>query len=487
MPTLITSYYADTLVDTLTLSKHYTVINAVAPIDLSHYGDCMTANVAAVVDVINNTTGTFALAGLSGGAWIMSKVLDEIQTGSLTSRQSDFLGAVSAGNPRREAGKIFPGGTDPGGHGIVSTGRLSGTPSKWWEFSTAGDVISCCADDTAGELYQAVFAWLYNDYTGDAAGLAAAAAAEFPSNPLDQLNTLLEILYTGFTWAWTHMTYALQSPLSGSGDHRSTMQIATDYLVMLANNNPSGTTVITLDGEYGLTNMSSQLKGIVTNGNTVETMPFGNWQTYPDGAEFDQGVNDLNALILNTSGNLVVFGYGMGAATACGWLTTYGPTSTVGPERLRFVLIANPLRRYGGLLATSVDPPPADSPYAVLDIARQYDGWCDWPTLLTPPDLSGLDVAGIIEILAQLGTIAGQNAALGMLLEHSTYNTIDLHQSEFYEYIEDNTTYRLYTSYPAPIVTVKNPFGLAAYLSQQDSQTRPLIENKYRRPMLVPR
>ena len=138
-----------------------------------------TLGMGASIDVgITNTineinqmpTGTpFAIGGYSQGAAVMSGVLKEIQTGSLTSRASDFMGGVCFGNPRRQlnfrgpVGGTWSGawddpGSDTGGGGSFPlTGdyaRLTTSPDNWVEFTTTDDIFSSAGSTTIGQSWR---------------------------------------------------------------------------------------------------------------------------------------------------------------------------------------------------------------------------------------------------------------------------------------------------------------------------------------------
>lgn len=488
MPTLILSYYGDLFVDTLELGKYYTVKTAIAPTSFTDPVGTLQDNVDAVVQAINDTTGPFALAGFSYGAWVLSKVYDEIRSGSLTSRAGDFLGATVGGNPARKVGTSFPGGPVIAGHGIANY-NLSGTiGSNWWEFAVSGDAITSSVDDTAGTLAQSIFDWIYGTYSGTQAAMVAAAQAAFNTADPNFVANVTNASGIGTNWGMAHMSYAFTKPITG--DNRTIPQIATDQLKTWAATSPATTTVITVDGAFGIQDMRSKLSGYVTSGKIVSPYVYNNWQLFPDGSGFDTLVDNLNAKIVSTSGNITLFGASFGAVMIGSWLKRYGPTSTVGPDRLNVVLIANSARRYGGVLKdTGVDLVPADTRYQVLDIKRQYDGWADWPDRSATPDLTNLSWTNILASLAGVGTQAGQNAVLGMQQVHPAYDSLHVTTDEFYQYQEGNITYRMYSTYPMPITLAKYPFDafVPSYLSQHDAQLRPMIELKYDRVEPVPK
>jgi hypothetical protein len=116
----------------------------------------------------------FVLEGMSQGAIVTSRVLDEIRNGSLKEREADLLAGITFGNPCREAGHLWPGAVDPGafdnggipGHGIMATCRLSNTPAYWWDFANARDPATTAGDDPAGRLLTAVFEILFTNVVG---------------------------------------------------------------------------------------------------------------------------------------------------------------------------------------------------------------------------------------------------------------------------------------------------------------------------------
>lgn len=124
--------------------------------------------VTRLVDAINNTPGKFAITGMSQGAAVASEVYKRIVGGDLSHRSGDFLGGMMFGNPFREAGHTIPGGTDPGGHGIAgSSHRLSGSETRWWDFSDPEDVFSTVGDDDFGDAQTATHEFLFLNWTGE--------------------------------------------------------------------------------------------------------------------------------------------------------------------------------------------------------------------------------------------------------------------------------------------------------------------------------
>lgn len=107
-------------------------------------------------------TRTWGCIGYSQGAIVTSNILDRIRNPSdaLSAYLPSFIGGVTFGNPRREAGHTIPNGIDPGGHGIV-TPNLVDTPASWWDFADGKAMVNSPGNDLyctcgAGEDAQAV-------------------------------------------------------------------------------------------------------------------------------------------------------------------------------------------------------------------------------------------------------------------------------------------------------------------------------------------
>ena len=145
------------------------------------------------------------------------------------------------------------------------------------------------------------------------------------------------------------------------------------------------TTVLTVEplaGHLVGGTMTKNFGGSVTNGKVIPVR-------YPadmSSTGIDRGVVALHAAIRLTAGPMLVFAHSQGAQVVSRWLRR--EETPVDPDRLAFLLIGNPLRKYGGFgvgrkefggqtgLAT-----PTDSPYRVTDVTLQYDGWSDAPAL----------------------------------------------------------------------------------------------------------
>lgn len=170
----------------------------------------------------------------------------------------------------------------------------------------------------------------------------------------------------------------------------------------------------------------------------------------------------------------VVMGHSLGALVCVTWLADYGPTSAVDPADVEFILVGNPARKYGGeftVVGDRLDIPtlaiPEPTPYTVLDVTNQYDGWADWP--------SDLHSASVVPAIA--------NVQAGVPTAHVTdYVTANLTDPGRTELTEGTITYRLLPTYPLPLLAL-TPEPLAGYM---DAAIRPYIESAYDRSVLAP-
>ena len=164
--------------------------------------------------------------------------------------------------------------------------------------------------------------------------------------------------------------------------------------------NQAAPTVLTLAGAFGLPQLvNTQLGGAVTNNAAaVVPVPYNNFGIFD--FNIADGANKLNALIQSTAPPIIAFGHSLGAAAITQWLRQYGPTCSVSPSNLSFICLGNTMRPYNGFghnpVVDSIFAPqgqtawvgvnpitmPSDTPYSVLDIARQYDMFADFPDVV---------------------------------------------------------------------------------------------------------
>lgn len=144
----------------------------------------------------------------------------------------------------------------------------------------------------------------------------------------------------------------------------------------------------------------------------------------------DLGVDALNKAVHEVNGPKLVFAHSQGAQVVSRWLREHASLEVIPPNELEFLLIGNPLRKYGGYIIGRPEvggkiglPTINDTQYHVTDLKMQYDGWADWPG----------DSAG---------ALVKMNANVGKNRRHCYgYLTADLDDPNRKVYQENSTTY----------------------------------------------
>jgi hypothetical protein len=190
---------------------------------------------------IGTTPGPFVLAGISGGAMVISKVYDEIRSGSMQDRHADFLGGISISNPMRETNRNFPGSKNPrsGSHGMMpADDRLVGTEDIWWEVAQPTDITAVESDDAFGEMMAAIAAWLMHDWNGVLESLKASVASALGGLfNIDDLQTNVTELYNAIAYGIQgQVAYRTYQPIQG--DSRTLFPILFEHLTSLVSGLP---------------------------------------------------------------------------------------------------------------------------------------------------------------------------------------------------------------------------------------------------------
>jgi pimeloyl-ACP methyl ester carboxylesterase len=146
------------------------------------------------------------------------------------------------------------------------------------------------------------------------------------------------------------------------------------------------TTVLTVEplgGNLVGGTMRLNFQGTITTGRKVLEVGY---PASMSATSIDKGVASLLSAIRKTPGHLLVFAHSQGAQVVSRWLRQHGQDG-VDADRVEFLLIGNPLRRYGGYGVGRKEfgggiglPTPTNTAYRVSDVALQYDGWADAPT-----------------------------------------------------------------------------------------------------------
>ncbi|PRC41722.1 PE-PPE domain-containing protein [Mycobacterium sp. ITM-2017-0098] len=178
----------------------------------------------------------------------------------------------------------------------------------------------------------------------------------------------------------------------------------------------------------------------------------------------------------------VIFGYSQGAVAASLYKATHTGNT--------YILVENPSRPNGGVMQrfkgltiplldvtftgatpnNGVDGGPGD---LTIDVARQYDGWADFPRYLWNP-------------------VAIANAVMGILLLHGPVQTeltaADLDAAresgdpDYYQFdVGSNTHYYVVKTYPIPLLMPLDPFLSDSALAALDAPLRAFIETAYDR------
>lgn len=210
-------------------------------------------------------------------------------------------------------------------------------------------------------------------------------------------------------------------------------------------------TVFTIDGAGWSGFLRFMCRGQITKGKTVKNVKYPN--TYFDGLRYvpavaavQRGAQALDDMLTEhfnghpDADDVLVYAVSMGAQVACKWLREKGPTSSVPTDKVSFLLLANPEQPFHGIyqadpkLVTFMKLPdyggvgvPSNTPFAVTDLCRQYDGMADFPNLPA----------------AQVDSLAVRNALLGLVLVHNNYFRVNLEARDNLRVRRGNVTYVL--------------------------------------------
>lgn len=230
-------------------------------------------------------------------------------------------------------------------------------------------------------------------------------------------------------------------------------------------------TVFTLAGTFGSPQSPEPLfRGDIVRNNTVVPIIYQNWGI--DDWRMEQGADILDGQLHAHTPPFVVLGFSMGARTVNLWLRNHGPTSSIDPADIKFIMGGDSTRKYGGVLYDAAkNGAPDDTPYDVVDFAAQYDGWADWPA----------DIWNLVAL---------QNATTGASVVHGGgYFNVSIEDSRNVTYRDTvngspgNIKYVFSPTYPLPMLA-----GWAwwpEFQRQQDAALRPVVEAAYNRPVLL--
>lgn len=178
------------------------------------------------------------------------------------------------------------------------------------------------------------------------------------------------------------------------------------------------------------------------------------------------GLAALTVALWLTPSPKTVLGFSQGAVIATDWLRSNSDNALApSPEGLSFVLVANPLRKYGGsrpAFASGIPPTPATQ-YDVLDITVEYDVVADFPD-------------------NPLNLLALANALAGFQYIHIFgYQDVDLENAEKLVWNEGNTTYVLIRTQEIPLLEPLRQLGLGAIADNLNDPLKAVIDSAYDR------
>ena len=121
-------------------------------------------------------------------------------------------------------------------------------------------------------------------------------------------------------------------------------------------------------------------------------LDYSNFPIGPGRSSIDSGVTSIDNFVRTTPGPKVVVGASLGALAIYAWLRQYSHDPTAPPpNELRFITIASPERKDTGRVWSYSEEArrdkygnhsgigmPLDTPYNVIDVCREWDGWCYW-------------------------------------------------------------------------------------------------------------
>ncbi|MEB3049093.1 PE-PPE domain-containing protein [Mycolicibacter sp. MYC123] len=210
-------------------------------------------------------------------------------------------------------------------------------------------------------------------------------------------------------------------------------------------------TVFTIEGAGWSGLLRFMCRGAVAKGKKVRNVKYPN--TYFDGLRYVPAVEAVrrgaqaldDMLTAHFAGrpdadDVLVYAVSMGSQVACKWLRDYGPGTSIPVGRVSFLLLANPEQPFHGIYAA--DPKlvwfmtlpdyggvgvPPNTPFAVTDVCRQYDGMADFPN----------------RPAAQVSWLAVCNALVGLVTVHNNYFRVNLESPDNLRVRRGNVSYVL--------------------------------------------
>jgi hypothetical protein len=237
--------------------------------------------------------------------------------------------------------------------------------------------------------------------------------------------------------------------------------IAVLAAVLVSTGTANAATVGTLDGAWVSqgTTQSEVQSTLCQPPNTCETIP------YPNTPGQEQaGAAATQQWVATHPGEVTLVGHSEGAEVLDLVLRQWAadPSTAPDPSRITVIRLGDPENKYGGyVVVTGGDSGcgcgvgvPEDTPYKVIVVTNQYDGWADWPN----------------NPASQYYWLAVANAFVGMWTVHLNYYNVNPY-ADYPSYTEGNITYKLAPTTSLPIL-----------LGGSNPQLQSQIEDAYVRP-----
>ena len=213
---------------------------------------------------------------------------------------------------------------------------------------------------------------------------------------------------------------------------------------------PAGTTHKAFDGAFCVSNTCTSVNSL------------------PALLDAQTGSRALQSVVDSTSGDLIIMGYSLGAASVYDRLRKWSDYSWLAPdpERVKLVVtFGNPENKLGGEARYYQNVGLPDfQPYEHLEVMMQYDSVADRP--------------------ARWGFYSMINTAFA---RHFDYYSVDINDPDNLVYREPGgSTYMLITAEVLPMLSWLDWFATDEQMAQLDAIFRPLIERDYDRPAYLP-
>jgi hypothetical protein len=174
-------------------------------------------------------------------------------------------------------------------------------------------------------------------------------------------------------------------------------------------------------------------------------------------------------------GNIRVYGHSNGGQLIYKWLREYGPTSTIDPATVQFISAANPEQKFNGYCKASTgynmyggNGFPQATPYHIIDFARQYDVYADYPN--DENNLESVMNVGQGGIRPNILPILGPGFWV-----HLDYFNVGLSDPANLTHVDGNCTYILSPTDPPPMIAAWPEFI-------RPPKFKAMVEAGYQRP-----